>query len=95
MEHDEKLKMTGSHPDQQVVKVMTRDRMFAVERSKWMYETAGRVGQEWIRKYQKGQHEHKTDLGELTVAKLLDELEAEALDTLSYVAEIRRRIVKE
>ena len=66
------------------------------ERVDWVVFTAAQLRNKWGDKYINGiKAHHDKDLGNLTVLDLLDELEAEALDTLSYVRELKRRIVHE
>lgn len=58
----------------------------------WKAEVKKRIADNWAAKYAEGQAEHKGDLGSVGVVSLLDEMENEALDQLSYVYELRRRL---
>jgi hypothetical protein len=65
--------------------------MNKTERHNWLYVTAHDICARLIKKYITGEMEHATDLGNVETMTLLDELEAEHLDSLSYIAELRRR----
>ena len=61
-------------------------------RAEWLQATSDSLREKFRFKYINGALEHKSDLGEVPILKLLEELEAEALDQLAYVREIKRRI---
>jgi hypothetical protein len=63
-------------------------------RQGWMSVIAQRIMSKWHAKFEAGMVEHENDIGELTVNQLLDEMEAEALDQLSYINEMRRRYTR-
>lgn len=65
----------------------------SLERSVWLEAKAKELASKFKDKYIKGQVEHQGDIGAVPVLALLDEMEHEALDQLSYVAELRRRIL--
>ena len=63
------------------------------ERQHWLELTAQDVKTAFLSKYQTGQATHGCDLGNVTVEGLLNEMEAEALDQLAYVRELKRRLM--
>lgn len=67
--------------------------MYRPARTLWLLREQAKIAEKWYVKFDKGQKEHGADLGTVPLEKLLDELEAEHLDALSYIAEIRRRII--
>lgn len=62
-------------------------------RMEWLTLTAQDLRGKFIRKYEAGQAEHKSDLGSVSLKELLREIEQEALDQLAYVNELQRRVV--
>lgn len=62
------------------------------QRLLWLKIAAQQMAAKLELKFIAGQREHKADLGEVTVLELLNEMEAEALDQLSYVTELKRRL---
>ena len=72
--------------------IILTDPLSVEEREFWARENAERIKETWLLKYLRGQHDHGADLGSVPLNVLLTELENEALDMLSYAAEIRRRI---
>ena len=67
--------------------------MSKADRHNWLLATSGVLKERFYAKYQRGAAEHQGDLGSVPILKLLDELEAEALDQLAYVRELKRRII--
>ena len=62
-------------------------------RTRWMHVMAHDIALNWRHKFEAGRVEHpESDIGELTFEQLIDEMENEALDQLSYVLEIKRRL---
>ena len=62
------------------------------DRIAWLGLECDRLKERIHEKYIDGQISHGCiDLGTVSVDKLLDEIENEAMDTLMYVAEIRRQ----
>jgi hypothetical protein len=61
-------------------------------RNAWLQVTASSLREKFIAKFEAGQQEHGGDIGAVTVRALLDEMEAEALDQLAYVRELKRRL---
>lgn len=61
-------------------------------REMWVVNQGNIIAEKFKAKYRAGQLEHKGDLGEVSVMQLLNEMEAEALDQLAYVRELKRRI---
>lgn len=64
-------------------------------RSEWLGAEGRRLQKAWIAKYLTGAIEHHGDLGEVSLLDLLKEMEQEHLDALSYIAELRRRVLNE
>jgi hypothetical protein len=62
------------------------------ERANWLNDTTQKVSERFKLKYLRGSIEHGGDLGQLELSSLLAEIEAEALDQLSYVHEVKRRL---
>lgn len=63
-------------------------------RAGWVQDTSADIARSWILKFATGQAAHKgADLGNVPVAQLLQEMEQEALDQLSYVRELKRRFI--
>lgn len=62
-----------------------------VRRLEWLAENADYVARAFTAKFMRGRSEHQSDIGTLTIPKLLEEMEQEALDQLSYVRELKRR----
>lgn len=69
--------------------------MTPVGRLRWVEVVSKVIGLRFRNKYIKGAAEHAGDLGHVSTARLLDEMEAEALDQLAYVNELRRRVTLE
>ena len=73
------------------------DLMFSIsplkphERQAWLDETTTKVSERFKLKFLRGAVEHGGDIGNVCLSSLLTEIEAEALDQLSYVHEVRRR----
>lgn len=61
------------------------------DREEWLQVNARLVSRLFIKKYNDGAEEHKGDLGEVPLDKLIDEMINEALDQLAYALEIKRR----
>ena len=70
----------------------SKEPMSAEERKQWLEATTTSLALSWQIKYRNGTIEHKQDLGELTIGQLLNEIENEALDQLSFVRELKRRL---
>jgi hypothetical protein len=61
------------------------------QREKWVKEQSTMVSEMFYNKYMNGAIEHKTDLGEISHDRLIEEMICEALDQLAYALEIQRR----
>jgi len=57
----------------------------------WLGEVAMGIAKDFIDKFKRGAKEHRGDLGAVTYDQLLKELYQEQLDSLAYLAEIKRR----
>jgi len=66
--------------------------MLRIIRRHWVEDTAENIARRFQMKFHRGIQEHGNDLGYVTTEQLINEMEAEALDQLAYVAELRRRI---
>lgn len=64
------------------------------DRQRWLLTTIGSLGVRMEQKYNAGQEEHRGDLGLVGIVQLLDEMEAEAVDQLFYIQELKRRLAK-
>jgi len=65
--------------------------MSNASRKAWLQVTSDSLSKRFVQKYVNGEIEHGSDLGHVSMASLLNEMESEALDQLAYTAEIRRR----
>lgn len=65
--------------------------MTDAKREAWVVEQANELSTAFAVKFMKGRAEHGQDLGNVSTAILLDEMEREALDQLAYVREMKRR----
>lgn len=74
------------------VRMTDRDPMDRDDRLAWLDDIARRYSGRLRSKFTKGMIEHKGDIGEHDIRYLIDAIEEEALDTLAYVAELRRRL---
>lgn len=63
------------------------------DREKWVVEQGRELATAFAVKFMKGRAEHGQDLGHVSTAILLDEMEREALDQLAYVREMKRRFL--
>ena len=63
-------------------------------RAQWLEYTADKLVEHFVAKFNDGAQKYGCDIGELTVARLLEEMEQEALDQLAYVRELKRRFVQ-
>lgn len=70
-----------------------RNPMLPEDREAWLIKQGCIIKQAFLDKYRAGQVEHKGDLGEISAMQLLNEMEAEALDQLAYVRELKRRLI--
>lgn len=70
----------------------TNDPLKEPARTSWVLATAGDIRKRFESKFMAGQVEHEGDIGAVPVTRLLSEMEDEAIDQLSYVHEIRRRL---
>lgn len=68
------------------------DELSSVRRYPWLNDNINRVATKSFAKFMSGACEHRCDIGAQTVEYLLNQIEDEAIDTLMYVAELRRRI---
>ena len=69
--------------------------MTKARRLTWVKRVAARLSHQFTTRYIAGQASHgDIDLGNVSTATLLNEIERESLDILAYVKEIRRRIAK-
>jgi len=66
--------------------------MLPDDRERWIHDESLRIGHAFSVKYRKGAIEHKSDLGDASLIRILNEMEQEALDQLAYVAELKRRV---
>ena len=60
-------------------------------RDQWLKRTAAGIATDFEAKYRAGQCEHSGDLGAIEFDQLVRELYQEQLDSLAYLAEIKRR----
>ncbi len=67
---------------------LTRD-----ERAAWLFYTSLNMRHHFIQKFNDGMEEHQGDIGELSIEQLLKEMENEALDQLSYIYELQRKLI--
>lgn len=79
-------------PPQLSVHFRQTDPLPLKDRSDWLEAHAQRVASRSHAKFTLGMLEHGGDIGSQTVGYLLDQLEDEAIDTLAYIAELKRRI---
>lgn len=63
------------------------------QREAWVIEQSHQIGATFAAKFMAGRREHGADLGSVSTAMLLDEMEREALDQLAYVREMKRRFI--
>lgn len=68
------------------------DPMMVLPRSVWLATVTRGIQQDMSAKFLNGQKEHGSDLGAVPMDTLLKELYMEQLDSLMYLAEIKRRI---
>lgn len=61
-------------------------------RQAWLLSVASDQKSAFIAKFVAGEIEHQGDIGDVPFEHLLAEVQQEALDTLAYVAELRRRV---
>ncbi len=66
--------------------------MYHTDRMDWAHMVSRQICDRWLAKYIVGMKEHACDLGDVGVKELLDEMENEALDQLSYIYELKRRL---
>lgn len=74
------------------VRFINRNPIPVDERSDWIQQLGRDSARKIKRKFMRGMIVYGTDIGERDVGYLLDAIEEEALDTLGYVAELRRRV---
>jgi len=67
------------------------------QRRAWVKEQSDVISELFINKFLSGAIEHKGDLGEVSMDRLIEEMICEALDQLAYALEMkrRRRVTKE
>ena len=85
--------MTRTKVSRPVSSLLITDPLSLMERDAWINQNGSDIGLKWRTKFRRGMNEHVGDLGSLTPDQLLTEMEAEALDMLSYVRELRRRVI--
>ena len=66
--------------------------MTTVGRQEWLRKAAHGIAIDFEAKYEAGAREHQGDLGDVPMDTLLKELYQEQLDSLAYLAEIKRRL---
>jgi len=74
------------------VRFINRQPIPVDERSDWIQQLGRDSARKIKRKFMKGMIVYGTDIGERDIDYLLNAIEEEALDTLGYVAELRRRV---
>ena len=79
-------------PPQLSVHFRQSDPLSLKDRSDWLEAHAQRVANRSHAKVTLGMLEHGGDIGVQSITYLLDQLEDEAIDTLAYIAELKRRI---
>lgn len=75
--------MNAPLKDQDPLPAMTRDR--------WLRKTRRELNARMLEKFMTGRATYGTDIGKQTVDYLIDAIEQEAIDTLMYVRELKRR----
>lgn len=73
------------------VRFVNRQPLPVEVRADWIQELGRSSAAKIKRKFMRGMITYGTDIGERDIIYLLDAIEEEALDTLGYVAELRRR----
>lgn len=69
-----------------------KDPMLPAARIHWLEHELPLIMERASGKFQKGMLEHKCDIGDQDVHYLLEAIEQEAIDTLFYITELKRRI---
>lgn len=69
----------------------TTDPLTQSKRDSWLRGTLRSLGSRIKTKFALGRIEHGGDIGDQTVDYLLDAIEQEAIDTLMYIRELKRR----
>lgn len=67
--------------------------MTPVGRAEWLHAFGYDLLSAFILKFRAGQKEHQGDLGEVPSLQLLDEIWNEQLDQISYIGELKRRVM--
>jgi len=62
------------------------------ERSVWLHSLCEHTSMDLAYKFHRGREQHGQDLGVVPLAKVLEEARHEALDQISYLAELKRRV---
>ena len=75
------------------VPFVNQDPMEQKRRELWVGAVQQRISERLGAKFDHGALEHHCEFGDQTVAYLLDQIEDEAIDTLNYVNELRRRMI--
>lgn len=63
-----------------------------VARRKWLKSETKQVRDKIRAKFLRGQVEHQSEFGEQGIEYLLEAIEEEAIDTIMYVRELKRRV---
>lgn len=79
----------------ETVLFLHRDPLTLDKRSSWLKRTARSLVAKMQDKFIIGQLEHKCDIGEQTTEYLLEAIEQEAIDQLTYVRELKRRYLEQ
>jgi len=72
----------------------TVDALPPVLRDRWLRRTARELSSAIKAKFKLGEAQYQSDFGNQTIDFLLDQIEQEAIDTLMYVREMKRRRMK-
>jgi hypothetical protein len=67
------------------------DPLVSDKRNSWLRRTCREIAAKVKLKFKMGEAQYQCDFGDQTVDYLLDQIEQEAIDTLMYITELRRR----
>jgi len=62
------------------------------DRQNWVASTGKQIMMDFIEKVERGRKEHGVDLGNMPADQLFDEIQAEHIDALCYLTELKRRL---
>lgn len=72
--------------------ITDKDPLPPLKRQSWLRGTTRSLGARIKEKFKLGEAQYGCDFGTQTAEYLIDQIEQEAIDTLMYVRELRRRI---